>query len=58
MELAELKTNENISVHHSLIVDAYETWWGQGRSYLCRIIDALNMGYIDEVLFGREVIAE
>ena len=58
MELAELKTNENISVHHTLIVDAYETWWIQGRSYLCRIIDTLNMGYIDEVLFGREVVDE
>jgi len=58
MELAELKTNENISVHHTLIVDAYDTWWIQGRSYLCRIIDVLNMGYIDEVLFGREVVDE
>ena len=58
MELVELKTNENISVHHTLIVDAYDTWWIQGRSYLCRIIDALNMGYIDEVLFGREVVDE
>ena len=27
-----------------------------GRSYLCRMIDMLNMGYVDEVLFGREVL--
>ena len=58
MELAELKKSENIFVHHTLIIDAYDTWWPQGRSYLCRIIDTLNMGYIDEVLFGREVVEE
>jgi hypothetical protein len=29
----------------------------KGRSYLCRIIDMLQMGYVDEVLFGREVAA-
>ena len=25
-------------------------------SYLCPIIDMLHMGYVDEVLFGREAI--
>ena len=30
----------------------YYTWWQCGRSYLCRIIDMLHMGYVDEVLFG------
>lgn len=25
-------------------------------SYLCRLIDMLHMGYVDEVLFGREAI--
>ena len=58
MELVELKKSESIFVHHTLIIDAYDTWWTQGRSYLCRIIDAMNMGYIDEVLFGREVVDE
>ena len=28
----------------------------KGRSYLCRIIDMLHMGYVDEVLFGEEVV--
>lgn len=56
MELAELKERENIHVLHYLIVDAHYTWWECGRSYLCRIIDALHMGYLDEVLFGSEVI--
>ena len=32
------------------------TWWECGKSYLCRIIDMLSMGYVDEVLFGREVL--
>lgn len=38
------------------IVDAHYTWWMCGRSYLCRIVDMLHMGYVDEVLFGREVV--
>jgi hypothetical protein len=27
-----------------------------GKSYLCRIVDALHMLYVDEVLFGREIV--
>jgi len=38
------------------MVDAHYTWWIKGRSYLCRIIDMLHMGYVDEVLFGKEVL--
>ena len=38
------------------MVDAHFTWWMKGRSYLCRIIDMLHMGYVDEVLFGAEVV--
>lgn len=56
MELEELHRNENCHVLHYLMVDAYYTWWDCGRSYLCRIIDMLNMGYVDEVFFGYEVI--
>lgn len=37
------------------MVDAHSTWWVKGRSYLCRIIDMLHMGCVDEVLFGKEV---
>lgn len=51
MELEELHRNENYHVLHYLMVDAYYTWWDCGRSYLCRIIDMLNMGYVDEVFF-------
>ena len=56
MELEELREKEGISVRHYLIVDAHYTWWDCGRSYLCRLFDMLHMQYVDEVLFGREVV--
>jgi hypothetical protein len=56
LELEELREHEDIDILHYLIVDAYDTWWNKGRSYLCRIIDMLHMGYVDEVLFGREIL--
>ncbi len=56
LELEELREHEGIKIQHYLIVDAHDTWWNQGKSYLCRIIDLLHMGLIDEVLFGYEVI--
>lgn len=58
LELEELRveTNNEITVQHYLMVDAQYTWWVKGRSYLCRIIDMLHMGYVDEVLFGSEVM--
>ena len=56
MELEELRERESVDVKHYLIIDAYYTWWDCGRSYLCRIIDMLHMGYIDEVLFGKEIV--
>lgn len=43
-------------IQHLLMVDAHYTWWVKGRSYLCRLIDMLHMGYVDEVLFGKEVV--
>jgi len=56
MELEELREHEGVDVGHYLMVDSHYTWWDCGRSYLCRIIDMLHMGYVDEVLFGSEVI--
>ena len=56
MELEELREHEGIDVKHYLMVDAYDTWWKMGKSYLCRMVDMLHMGYVDEVLFGREVV--
>lgn len=55
MELEELR-EVGVDVKHYLMIDDYFTWWDCGRSYLCRIIDMLHMGYVDEVLFGREVL--
>lgn len=55
-ECAELEANEGRKVLHYLIVDDKFTWWDCGRSYLCRIVDALHTGLMDEVLFGREVL--
>lgn len=57
MELEELETASGRKVDHLLVVDDYFTWWQCGRSYLCRIIDMLHMGYVDEVIFGREVLS-
>lgn len=58
MELEELHEHENIDVRHYLMVDAYYTWWKCGKAYLCRMFDILHMGYVDEILFGREVLTE
>lgn len=55
MELHELLEHEGRKVLHYLMVDSHYTWWECGRSYLCRIIDMLHMGYVDEVLFGSEI---
>lgn len=56
MEIEELRSAECIDVLHYLIIDARYTWWDCGKSYLCRIADMLHMGYVDEVLVGREVL--
>ena len=57
MELEEMRISKKIHVLHYLFIDARFTWWDCGKSYLCRIIDMLHMGYVDEVLVGREVIS-
>ncbi|MXW13112.1 MAG: hypothetical protein F4Z73_09785 [Synechococcus sp. SB0668_bin_13] len=58
MEIEELREHEDVSVKHYLMVDGYRTWWRDGKSYLCRIFDMLHMGYVDEVLFSREIKLE
>ena len=55
MEIEELSQSEGIQVLHYLFLDARYTWWDCGKSYLCRIVDMLHMGYVDEVLVGSEV---
>ena len=56
MELQELEVAAQRKVQHILFIDDHFTWWKCGRSYLCRMIDMLHMGYVDEVIFGREVL--
>lgn len=50
--------NENKQLKHYYFIDDKYTWWTKGKSYLCRIIDMLNMGFVDSVIFGREVFSE
>ena len=53
-EINEAKS-VGVNCKHYLFVDAKFTWWGMGKSYLCRLIDMMHMGYVDEVIFGREI---
>ena len=56
-EFKELYDRTGKKVYHVLFIDAYRTWWLQGKSYLCRLVDALNSGVVDEVIVGREVFS-
>ena len=56
MELEELEAAAQRKIQHILFIDDYFTWWECGRSYLCRMIDMLHMGYVDEIVFGQEVL--
>jgi hypothetical protein len=56
MELEEIEAAEGRKVQHLLFLDDHFTWWKCGRSYLCRIVDILHMGFVDEVIFGREIL--
>lgn len=56
LEIEELEEHTGHRLRHYLIVDDRFTWWEMGRSYLCRIVDMLHTGMVDEALFGREVL--
>lgn len=56
MELEELRNATGRRIIHVLFIDGRFTWWDCGRSYLCRMIDMLHMGYVDEIVFGGEVL--
>ncbi len=58
MEIEEIRENEAVDIKHYLMVDSRYTWWECGKSYLCRLFDMLHMGYVDEILFGRQVVKE
>ena len=55
-EFNEIYDRTGQRVHHVMFIDSHFTFWGQGKSYLCRFIDTLNMGLIDELIVGREVL--
>lgn len=55
-EFNEIYDRTGHKVYHVLFIDAYHTWWNKGKSYLCRLVDALNSGAVDEVIVGREVL--
>ena len=57
-ELNEIFNRTGNKIYHVLFVDSYPVWWEQGKSYLVRLVDILNMGLVDEVIFGREVLTE
>lgn len=54
-EFKEIYNRTGHKIYHVLFIDAYRTWWIQGKSYLCRLVDALNSGVVDEVIVGAEV---
>jgi hypothetical protein len=56
-EFNEIANRTGRKVYHVLFIDAYRTWWIQGKSYLCRIVDAINSGIVDEVIVGSEVLS-
>lgn len=55
-ELKDLFDRSGHKVYHVLFIDAYRTWWQSGKSYLCRLVDAMNAGFVDEVIVGREAL--
>lgn len=55
-ELRDISERVGYPIKHVLFIDGYKTWWVDGKSYLCRIIDAVNAGLLDEVIIGREVL--
>lgn len=54
-EFRDMQCTYDYNVYHVLFVDSYHTWWDLGKSYLCRLIDILNAGAVDEIIIGREV---
>lgn len=55
-ELRDISDRTGYHINHVLFIDGYKTWWEDGKSYLCRIVDMLNTGLVDEVIIGQEVL--
>ncbi len=54
-EFRDISYHSGRPITHVFFLDGYKTWWIDGKSYLCRIIDILNLGLVDEVIVGKEV---
>lgn len=57
-EIKNISEETDQNIYHIYFIDDYNTWWNMGKSYLCRIVDMLHMGLVDEVLFGKEIFKE
>jgi len=57
-EIESARSQLGIDIAHFLFIDDRYTWWDCGRSYLCRMIDMLHTGHVDQIFFGREVLTE
>jgi len=57
-EINEAETVIGRRINHFLFIDDRFTWWDCGRSYLCRMIDMLHTGHVDEIFFGKEILSE
>jgi hypothetical protein len=57
-EIEGAKSSLGTDIAHFLFIDDKFTWWDCGRSYLCRMIDMLHTGHVDQIFFGREVLTE
>lgn len=55
-EFNEIYNRTGQRVHHVMFIDSHFTFWVKGKSYLCRFVDTLNMGLIDELIVGKEVL--
>ena len=55
-EIREFSYRINRPIIHVMFVDGATAWWRDGKSYLCRLVDMLNEGLVDEIIVGREVL--
>jgi hypothetical protein len=55
-EIENARQDMGVDVKHYLFIDDRFTWWDCGRSYLCRMVDMLHSGHVDEIFFGRDVV--
>lgn len=55
-ERDEIFNNTARRIYTTLFLDAYSAWLEQGKSYLCRIVDLLHHGSIDDLVIGAEVL--